>query len=213
MTKTKSTTAIAAAVALLLVTGTAVLMKNHGAQPPAAADDQNRLGGPGNPLPDWRALVAAHPKEKEKILSVWCFDNLRQVDAAAYYWAEIHGHRLPEDLLGLKDNTQWQISPRYLTCPSDTRRKEVRNWALAQQSTISYALVTPDAEVTRDPKAAQPCYQCPIHGHVSRTDTTVDWGDKRFDKDETCRLVGSMSGHQKQVLPNSSARTNDTAHQ
>jgi hypothetical protein len=210
MTQTRINTAIIASIALLSgLAGTGVVIKNYAQQPPAAADEA-RLGGQGNPLPNWRALLAAHPGEKEKILSVWCFDNLRQIDAAAYYWAETEGHQFPDDLLALKQNNHWQISPRYLTCPADTSKKEVRTWAQAQKGNVSYVLVTPGAAFTRDPASAQPWYKCPIHGHIILTDATVDWGDTRFPKDETCRVVGSMSG-QHEPAPNGPGKTNGPA--
>lgn len=204
MTQTKTKTAIIAAVTVLVATSAGLLIRNNAAPPPAAADEA-RIGGPGNPLPDWRALIAAHPAEREKVRAVWCFDNMRQVDAAVYYWAETHDHRFPDDLVALKENDRWQISPRYLTCPSDTPKKEVRRWAQAQNTNVSYGLVAPGAEFTRDPASAQPCYKCPIHGHIIRTDATVAWGDSRFPEAETCRAVASMAETGKRATPDAGA--------
>ncbi len=166
---------VAGALVVLFLSATAVLVvrnkiKSFEASFLAEADNGRIGGGASNPVPDWRGFLAKNPEERDKILKVWCVDNLKQIGGAAHEWSAKHGHRFPADLFALKE----QISPRYLTCPEDSDRREVTKWFRAKAANVSYVIVSPNLN---DPRPNVVVARCPIHGHVLLSDGTVFQGD------------------------------------
>jgi hypothetical protein len=183
MTWTKTKIAIIAVVALLIGGTTTVIVIRKAtslavpqivATNPGSpiANDDGRLGGPGNGPPDWRADLAKaqSPEEKEMIERIWCVDNLKQVGGAAREWAIAHNNLFPGDLFILKT----QIGPGYLACPSDRSKTEATKWALTTTNNVSYVLVSPNIKDTRPNLVI---VRCPVHGHVALGDGSVLQGN------------------------------------
>jgi RNA polymerase sigma factor (sigma-70 family) len=188
MTWTKTKVAVVAIAVLLLGGGTAVLIHQRdrqsrpvapGAEAAApsqaeiiVANDEGRLGGAGNRLPDWRNTMAQAQslQQREQIQKIWCVDNLKQVGGAAHEWALMHGDQFPGDFFSLRAI----IGPRYLTCPTDSTRTESIQWSGTTTANVSYVLVSPDAKDTRPNRVI---VRCPVHGHVALSDGSVLQGN------------------------------------
>jgi RNA polymerase sigma factor (sigma-70 family) len=182
MTWTKTKTAMVAAVALMLGGVTTFIlsrkMSSSGPETSAAnsvpivANDEGRLGGPGNRLPDWRGALAQarSPQEKKQIENIWCVDNLKQVGGAAHEWALRHETQFPGDFFVLKS----QIAPRYFACPSDSTKTEAIKWSATTLGNVSYVLVSPEI---KDARPNRVIVRCPIHGHVALSDGSVLQGN------------------------------------
>jgi hypothetical protein len=180
MAWTKTKTALVATAAILLGGASAVVINRQmstvaapapqerptaPAPPPLSTADDGRLGGP---MPDWKGIVsqAQSPEEKDEIQKIWCVDNLKQVGGAARQWAVAHDNLFPADFLALNQT----ISPRYLTCPSDTNKTEATKWAETSSRNISYMILSPHSPLDRPNRVI---VQCPIHGHVAKSDGSV----------------------------------------
>lgn len=180
MTWTKPKIAFVAAVLLLLVGGATVVLRQTPAaavvEAPAAdahgasiiANDEGRLGGPGNRLPDWQAALAQaqSPQQRQQVENIWCVDNLKQVGGAAREWAVGHDNLFPGDLFAVKT----LIGPRYLACPSDAQRTQATKWSATTPANVSYVLASPN---TKNSRPNLVTVRCPVHGHVALSDGSV----------------------------------------
>jgi len=187
MTWTHTKIAVVAAAVLLLAGATTVMISQRADSParppglaaaaattpvPAADNDEGRLGGLGNPQPDWPSALsqARSLREREQVQRIWCVDNLKQVGGAARAWAVAHDRVFPSDFFALKA----QISSRYLTCPADGSRQQAGRWADTTVTNLSYDFISPGARLSVPNLVV---VRCPVHGHAAMSDGSVLQGD------------------------------------
>lgn len=118
------------------------------------------------------AAAAAPPSpspSSERVESIACINNLKQIGLAGRLWANDYNDVLPPDFLTMHKELG---TPRILVCPSDkTKPRPVSaDWANFDPNNITYQMVSPGASVS-EPKRA--FVQCAAHGHVCYVDGSV----------------------------------------
>jgi hypothetical protein len=113
------------------------------------------------------AEVADFKALQEKAQSVACINNLKQLGLAARVWATDNQDVLPPDILSM---TNEMGSMKILVCPADTRRQPAVNWASYSAANCSYEHLAPSGSETEPQRVV---FRCPIHGHVTLCDGSV----------------------------------------
>lgn len=120
------------------------------------------------------AAPAVDEAALERIESIRCVNNLKQIGLAGRLWASAHDNVLPTDFLAMKQELG---SPRILVCPAHKAKPqpESPNWQELDPRDITYELVASDAAA--EVEASRRVFvRCPVHGHVCNADGSVVMG-------------------------------------
>ena len=132
----------------------------------AAENEQLRQAGAGSAgLSD--AEMADLKALQEQAFSTACINNLKQLGLAARVWATDNENVLPPDILSM---TNEMTTPKILVCPADTRRQAAASWASWSGANCSYEHLAPSGSDTEPQRVL---FRCPIHGHVTLSDGSV----------------------------------------
>jgi hypothetical protein len=110
----------------------------------------------------------AHTQAQNKVQSVQCASNLKQLGVAARLWASDNGDRLPPDFLSMSNELS---SPIMLACPAAPRRSRMTHWSQFNPVNVTYEYLQPGGDVGQ--ARNQTVFRCPIHGHCALGDGSV----------------------------------------
>jgi hypothetical protein len=114
-------------------------------------------------------LVPAAAKTRAYAQTEQCMGNLKKIGLAACLWSNDHDDTFPPDFLTMSNELG---SPKYLTCPADHHRSEMRSWAQFNPVNVSYEYMTPGSkEASYKPQTV--VFRCPVHMTVSLSDGSV----------------------------------------
>jgi hypothetical protein len=118
-------------------------------------------------------LLPALAKGKDRVQSISCTSNLKQIGLAARMYANDHEQTFPKDFPSMSNEL---INPKLLVCPGDSTKTRAVDWSTLTPQNISYEIVSP-AMKEGAATTTKVFVRCPIHGHVCRGDGTVQSGD------------------------------------
>ena len=111
--------------------------------------------------------------DKRKDESRQCLKNLGRLGIAGRMWAADHNSVYPSNIVSMAE----QIAdmgpdfPEGLHCPSDTTRRASTDWKSFVSTSVSYEYLAANGSET-DPQRVM--FRCPIHGHITMSDGSVD---------------------------------------
>jgi hypothetical protein len=98
-----------------------------------------------------------------------CVQNLKEVGLAARIWSNEHNGVFPADFLTMSNEL---ITPKRLVCPQDWKKKRAEDFARFDPAkNVSYEYLAPRAKEAD--METQPIFRCPVHGHVTLGDGSV----------------------------------------
>ena len=120
------------------------------------------------------AVPAVDEAALERVESIRCVNNLKQIGLAGRVWANAHEKVLPADFLAMKEELG---TPRILVCPGHKAKPqpESPNWQEFDPRDITYELMPSDAAAESEP-SNRVFVRCPVHGHVCHSDGSVVMG-------------------------------------
>ena len=107
-------------------------------------------------------------KAKYRAQTINCVSNLKQIGLAARMYANDNRDIFPRDFASMSNEL---VSPKILTCPSDSSRQRILSWAEFSPANVSYEFLTPGAKV--EDVINQPVFRCPTHNNVGYGDGSV----------------------------------------
>ena len=123
-------------------------------------------------LQDQNSLALALTNQLEKVSSIRCVNNLKQLALAARVWSQDNDHRFPSDFSSMSNELS---TAKTLFCSADTAHRLPEpswTWQEMQPGRVSYELLAPGAsDRSKSPYAV--LFRCPVHGQVALTDGSV----------------------------------------
>jgi hypothetical protein len=107
-----------------------------------------------------------------------CISNIKQIGLAARMWANDNKEIMPTDFLSMSNELS---SPKILTCPADTARRQAANWLGFDGNSVSYELLSPGVP-EGDPSIVY--VRCPIHHNVGLLDGSAQQLDPAVNRIE-----------------------------
>jgi hypothetical protein len=107
---------------------------------------------------------------KAEAMSTKCINNLKQIGLAARIWATDNSDTLPPNWLSMSNELS---TPKVLVCPADQGRSAAPNWASFTAANVSYEFLNSNS-LDNEPNAV--LARCPVHGHVTLGDGSVQNG-------------------------------------
>jgi len=111
--------------------------------------------------------IAALDKARDRAFSIQCINNLKQLGLAVKIWALDHTETTPPDFSSMSNELG---SFKILVCPADTGRQAAKDPAGFTPANASYQYMAPSLP---DNEPDRVCFRCPIHGHITLADGSV----------------------------------------
>jgi len=111
--------------------------------------------------------LQAGQDQKEKVQTIQCINNMKQLGLAVRFWANDHAETGPASVL---DMTNEMVTPKILFCPADTTRQAATNWANFSSANSSYEFLAAGAQ-TQEPNRIM--FRCTVHGSITLMDGSV----------------------------------------
>lgn len=149
---------------------------------------------------------SSFPDISDRAKSIRCVNNLKQLGLAVRVWATDHDDDFPPDIPSM---SQELATPKVLLCPADDLRSEAVDWASYTAANCSYPYHAAAARKAES-EPTRVMFSCPIHGHVTLCDGSVqmDVAKKSPERLETRNgglYLKSDPPTTEQALPSSQA--------
>ncbi|MCC7375527.1 MAG: hypothetical protein IT581_12800 [Verrucomicrobiales bacterium] len=107
--------------------------------------------------------------QRNRAQSIVCINNMKQLGLAVRLFATDNNDDFPRDIMG---TTNYLGTPKVLVCPEDSGREAAENWGSFTVANLSYEFLA-SGPGTHEIEPTRVMFRCPIHGHVTLCDGSV----------------------------------------